>query len=83
MRLLARNNLCLNEHLTSGPRNAKYTSKTIQNEILEIAADQIREFYRTCLKKCPHFAVMVDEVTSPFMGKKFYQFVYVCWKLTM
>lgn len=64
VRLLARNNLCLNEHLTSGPRNAKYTSKTIQNEILEIAADQIREFYRTCLKKCPHFAVMADEVTS-------------------
>ena len=56
--------MCLNEHLTSGPRNAKYTSKTIQNEILEIAADQIREFYRTCLKKCPHFAVMADEVTS-------------------
>ncbi len=53
VRLLARNNSCWNEHLMSGPRNAKYTSKTIQNEILEIAADQIREFYRECLKKLP------------------------------
>ena len=45
VRLLAKHNATLNEHLISGPRNAKYTSKTIQNEILEIAADQIREVY--------------------------------------
>jgi hypothetical protein len=39
-------------------------SKTIQNEILDIGAYQIRQFYRDCLKKCPHFSVMADEVTS-------------------
>ena len=64
LRLLAHSNLYLDEHLRTGPRNAKYTSKTFQNEILDIAADQIREFYRGCLKKCPQFSVMVDEVTS-------------------
>ena len=39
-------------------------SKTIQNEILGIAADQIQEFYRRCLRKSPHFSIMADEVTS-------------------
>ena len=46
------------------PKNAQYTSTTIQNQIFEIAADQFREFDRTCLKNCPHFAIMGDEVTS-------------------
>lgn len=55
LRLVAKSNMCLNEHLRHGPRNARYTSKTIQNEILEIAADQIREFY---------ISIMGDEVTS-------------------
>lgn len=32
LRLLTKNNAVLNKDLMSGPRNAKYTSKTIQNE---------------------------------------------------
>ena len=47
-----------------GPKNAKYTSKTIQNEILEIAANQVHTFYRTCLQKCPHYSLIADKVTS-------------------
>ena len=39
LRLLAKNNTILKEHLVSGARNAKYTSKTVQNEILQVAAD--------------------------------------------
>ena len=64
LRLLAKNNKALSEHLILGPKNAKYTSKTVQNEILEIAADQIRAFYRTCIQKCPHFSLIADEATS-------------------
>ena len=64
LRLIAKNNPTLKEHLISGPRNAKYTSKTIQNEILEIAANQIQDFYRRCIQSCPHFSHMADEVTS-------------------
>ena len=66
IRLLAKNNPTLNKHLTVGPKNARNiaTSKTIQNEILEIAANQIRDFYRHCLEKCKHFSVIADEVTS-------------------
>ena len=45
LRLLASGNDTLDDHLKTGPRNAKYISKTIQNQILEIAADQIRELY--------------------------------------
>ena len=45
LRLLAKNNEILNEHLMLGQRNAKYTSKIIQNEILQIAADQVRAVY--------------------------------------
>ena len=64
LRLLAKNIPELKEHLTSGPRNARYITKTVQNELIEIAADQIREFYRECLKNSPHFAFIGDEVTS-------------------
>ena len=46
LRLPAKNIPELKEHLTSGPRNARYISKTVQNELIEIVADQIREFYR-------------------------------------
>ena len=64
IRLLAKTNHVLMDHLISGPKNAKYVSKTIQNEILDIAADQIREFYRECIRRSPHFSVIADEVTS-------------------
>ena len=64
LRLLAQSNSALQEHLMSGPKNARYVSKTIQNEILEIAATQVRQFYQECLKICPHFSVIGDEVTS-------------------
>ena len=64
LRLLAKNILELKEHLNSGPRNARNISKTVQNELIEIAADQIREFYRECLKNSPHFAITGDEDTS-------------------
>ena len=64
LRLLSKNNATLHEHLTFGAKNAKYTSKTIQNEILGIAADQIRGFYRSCLHRCSHFSLIADEVIS-------------------
>ena len=63
-RLLAGTNSCLDQHLRTGPANGKYISKNIQNEILEIAADQIRDFYRECLRECAHLSVVADEVTS-------------------
>ena len=49
--LLAEANSDLKEHLVTGPKNAKYTSKTVQNEILGIAVNQIQDFYTIRLEK--------------------------------
>ena len=64
LRLLAKYNSTLDDHLKNSLRNALYTSKTVQNEILQITADQIREFCRVCSKKYSHFSILADEVTS-------------------
>jgi hypothetical protein len=57
------------------------TSKTTQNEILEIAANQIRDFYRNCLQHCSHFSLIADEVISH--GKKYCLSAYAFLKLTI
>ena len=77
LRLLAKSNIDLKEHLASGPKNAKYASNTIQNEIFDNAADIIRKYYRKCLKKSSHFIIIANEVTSH--GKEILQCVYVSW----
>ena len=64
LRLLAKVDSDFERHLISGPRNAKYVSKTIQNEIICIAAYQIRNFYKKFLSISPHFSIMADEVIS-------------------
>lgn len=64
IRLLANINPDLKDHLELGPRNARYTSKTIQNEIIGVMADLIRKHFKECLAKCPHFALIADETTS-------------------
>ena len=55
--MLAECNSSLKKHLISGSRNARYVSKTIQNETIAVYADLIRENFRQCLQKCPHFAL--------------------------
>lgn len=64
LRLLAESNRVLKEHLISGPQNARYTSKTLQNEVIGVIADTIREYFRKCLEKNPHFSLIADEKTS-------------------
>ena len=64
LRLLAESNPQLKEHLISGPENERYTSKTVQNEVIGVIADTIREYFRKCLEKNPHFALIADETIS-------------------
>ncbi|CAH3160002.1 unnamed protein product [Porites lobata] len=64
LRLLAESNPELKRHLISGPANARYTSKTVQNEIISVMADLIRDYFRQCLEETPHFALIADETTS-------------------
>ena len=54
--MLAECTSSLKKHLISCSRNARYVSKTIQNEIIAVYADLISEHFRQCLQKCPRFA---------------------------
>ena len=56
IRLLAKSNPGLKDHLEHGPQNARYTSKTIQNEVIAVMANLIRDYFCQCLERCPHFS---------------------------
>ena len=54
----------LEEHLATAPRNAIYTSNTVQNELIDVIADYMREQSITQVKKSPLFSIIADEVTD-------------------
>lgn len=65
LQLMASNDSLLQTHLNSCPRNASYTSNTIQNEIIDIIGDQIRTSMTECLSQDDaFFAIIADEVTD-------------------
>ncbi len=65
MQLLGKSNTTLQEHLLHCPKNAKYTSKTIQNEIIHIYACKLREKLTSKLKENDlPFTIIADEVTD-------------------
>ena len=65
LQLTASNDSLLQTHLDSCPRNASYTSKTIQNEMTDIIGDQIRTSMTECLSQDDaFFAIIADEVTD-------------------
>lgn len=51
LQLMASNDSLLQAYLNSCPRNASHTSKTIQNEIIDIIGDQIRTSITECLSQ--------------------------------
>lgn len=54
----------LGDHLSSGARNAMYTSSTIQNQIIDILADQVRQKIVDNVKRARWYSVIADEVTD-------------------
>ena len=52
------------EHLKNSPRNARYTSKTIQNELIEVVGKYICNEIIAEVKKSKYYTVIVDEVTD-------------------
>ena len=46
------------------PSNARYTSKTIQNEMPEVVGDHIRELILSDIKQARFFSLLADEVTD-------------------
>ena len=54
----------LASHLQSGSKNALYTSKTIQNELIEICGDIIRSTLLSQIQASRVFSIMADEATD-------------------
>ena len=54
----------LGEHLSSGARNATYTSSIIQNQVIDILADQVRQKIINKVHQARWYSVIADEVTD-------------------
>ena len=54
----------LRRHLDNAPRNARYTSKTVQNELISIIGNRIRTDILSEVKQAKFFSVIADEVVD-------------------
>ena len=71
LQLLGKRHSILHEHLLLTKRNAKHTSKTIQNEIIHIYACKIRErLTKELREKALPLTVIADEVTDPHANQE-------------
>ena len=65
LQLMSENDVVLKEHLEQGKKNARCTSKTIQNEIISIIGDYIRGQTTKSLQDSKNtFSIIADEVTG-------------------
>lgn len=51
----------LDKHLRSAPKNAKYLSKTIQNELIQCCGEVILDDIISNVKKARYFSIIADE----------------------
>jgi hypothetical protein len=66
LEIIARRDGTLREHLDTGNRNAQYTSKGIQNEVIDVVGEYIRkENTQSLSDENAFFSIMADEVTDP------------------
>lgn len=54
----------LNKHLEYGPRNAQYTSPTIQNELIDLCGKHIQKQLVEKINKARGFSILCDETTD-------------------
>ena len=66
LELSAKTDEVLKHHLETANRNAKYTSKIIQEDIIKTVGEMLREHITEPLRtgRSPFFAVIADEVTD-------------------
>ena len=64
VRFRAQTDDVLRQHLQNVPRNALYTSKTIQNELIDIIGKQIRFGILSKVKQAQFFPIIADEVVD-------------------
>ena len=60
----AENDDVLHTYLETAPRNALYTSKTIQNEIISVLGSAIQDHLIQEIKAAKFYSILADEVTD-------------------
>ena len=61
LKFTAKRDQIIAERLIDGPQNAKYTSATIQNEIIDVFAHMVLDDILECVKSCSYFSIVADE----------------------
>lgn len=70
LNLLASHDKELADHIKNAPKNATYTSKTIQNEIIDTIGSHIRNQIMEGLKGRGFNCTIADEVTNSFSNQE-------------
>ena len=71
LQFMAKGDSILNKYLLSAKRNAKYTSKTIQNEVVHIYACKIRERLTKSIRESRlPFTIIADETTDRYSNRE-------------
>ena len=79
VRFRAESDEVLRHHLRSAPRNAMYTSKTIQNELIHIIGSRIRSDILKEIEQATFYTVIVDEVSDVSNIEQL--FIAICYVL--
>lgn len=61
LHLLSKHDAVIAKKLFQGPHNARYTSKDIQNELIAVMADLVRDQIVDEVKESVYFSICVDE----------------------
>ena len=64
VRFRAETDPVLAEYLKEAPKNAQYTSKTIQNELVSVIGDKIRSSIVSEVKEAKCYSIIANEVTD-------------------
>ncbi len=64
VRFRAETDTVLSGYLATAPKNARYTSKTIQNELLSVVGRCIRDDIIAEVKSAKYYSIIADETTD-------------------
>ena len=64
VRFRAETDPILAKHLAESPKNARYTSKGIQNELIDVVANRIRSDIIAEVQQAKFYSIIADEVTD-------------------
>ena len=80
MHFRAETDPALAKHLKNALKNAKYTSKTIQNQMISIVGNHIRSEIIEEIKSAKFYSIIADEL-SDISNKEHYLFTmfWVAW----